>query len=148
MLFARKAGTNLVDSIAAYNIQNAPVLFTWIFEGFSSSSHIVEEILHRYLGSFDCCTWTRLSLHLPVFVCHPAHKKSQKREETSTCMHASVVEDHACLLEEALNLTKHGFCIEQGFESSLSKQEEFEKKTDGKYLLVTMGLAFSHGCDT
>jgi hypothetical protein len=45
-LFARKAGTNLVDSIAAYNIQNAPVLFTWIFEGFSSSSHIVEEILH------------------------------------------------------------------------------------------------------
>jgi hypothetical protein len=45
-LFARKAGTNLVDSIAAYNIQNAPILFTWIFEGFSSSSHIVEEILH------------------------------------------------------------------------------------------------------
>jgi hypothetical protein len=58
-------------------------------------------------------------------------------------MHASVVQDHACLLEEALNLTK------EGFESSLlSKQEEFEKKTDGKYLLVTMGLAFSHGCDT
>jgi hypothetical protein len=52
------------------------------------------------------------------------------------------------LLKVALNLTKQGFCIEQGFETSLSKHEEFKKKTDGKYLLVTMGLAFSHGCDT